>query len=42
LTGVAASGRRNRTPAPPPLTLQLSYIRDHRNLDIYRIERDRF
>lgn len=42
LSGVAASGRADRTPAPPPLTLQLSYIRDRESPDIFRIERGRF
>ncbi len=42
LSGVAAAGRTDRTPAPPPLTLQLSYIRDHANPDVFRIERGRF
>ncbi len=42
LTGTAAAGRVNRSPAPPPLTLQLSYIRDHAHPDVFRIERGRF
>jgi hypothetical protein len=42
LTGAAAAGRVNRNPAPPPLTLQLSYIRDHAHPDVFRIERGRF
>lgn len=41
LSGGQAAGRAGRT-ATPPLTLQLSYIRDHRNPDIFRIERGRF
>jgi hypothetical protein len=42
LTGTTATGRANRSPAPPPLMLQLSYIRDHAHPDIFRIERGRF
>ncbi|MFL5285290.1 MAG: hypothetical protein ACJ8AW_31005 [Rhodopila sp.] len=42
LTGTAAAGRVNRNPAPPPLTLQLSYIRDHVHPDVFQIERGRF
>ena len=42
LSGVAAAGRTDRTPAPPPLTLQLSYVRDHEKPDVFRIERGRF
>jgi hypothetical protein len=42
LAGTAAAGRANRNPAPSPLTLQLSYIRDHARPDIFRIERGRF
>ena len=42
LSGVAAVGRAERKPAPPPLSLQLSYIRNHANLDIFRIERGGF
>ena len=42
LSGVAAAGRADRPPAPPPLTLQLSYIRDHERPDVFRIERGRF
>jgi hypothetical protein len=42
LSGVAVAGRAGRTPPPPPLTLQLSYIRDHANPDVFRIERGRF
>jgi hypothetical protein len=42
LSGIPAAGRRNRNPAPPPLTMQLSYIRDVRHPDVFRIERDRF
>ena len=42
LTGTAAAGRVNRSPARPPLALQLSYIRDHAHPDIFRIERGRF
>ena len=41
LSGVAA-GRAGRSPTAPPLTLQLSYIRDHRSPDIFRIEPGRF
>ncbi len=41
LSGVAA-GRADRPPTAPPLTLQLSYIRDHRSPDIFRIEPGRF
>jgi hypothetical protein len=42
LTGTAVVGRANRNPAPPPLALQLSYIRDHAHPDIFQIERGRF
>ena len=42
LTDTAAAGRVNRSPAPPPLTLQLSYIRDNAHPDVFRIERGRF
>jgi hypothetical protein len=42
LTGVAAAGRAGRNPAPPPLALQLSYIRDHARPDVFRIEQGRF
>ena len=41
LSGVAA-GRADRPPTAPPLTLQLSYIRDHRSPDIFRIGPGRF
>ncbi len=41
LSGVAA-GRAGRSPTAPPLTLQLSYIRDHKSPDIFRIEPGRF
>ena len=41
LSGVAAAVQANRTP-PAPLTLQLSYIRDHKAPDIFRLERGRF
>lgn len=40
LSGVAAAGRAD--PASPPLTLQLSYIRDRKTPDIFRIESGRF
>ncbi len=40
LSGVAAAARAGRT--PPPLTLQLSYIRDHEHSDIFRIGPGRF
>jgi hypothetical protein len=40
LSGVAVAGRTEKE--PPPLTLQLSYIRDHVRPDIFRIERGRF
>lgn len=42
LSGVAAAGRVGRTLTTPPLTLQLSYIRDYKNSDTFRIERGRF
>jgi hypothetical protein len=42
LTGTAAAGRVNRNPAPLPLALQLSYMRDHAHPDVFRIERGRF
>ncbi len=42
LSGAAAAGRAGRTPAPPPLTLQLSYLRDHEHPDIFRILPGRF
>jgi hypothetical protein len=42
LTGTAVAGRATRNPTPPPLTLQLSYIRDHAHPDVFRIERGRF
>ncbi len=42
LSGVAAAGRADRTLAATPLTLQLSYVRDHRTPDVFRIERGRF
>jgi hypothetical protein len=42
LSGAAAAGRADRNPAPPPLTLQLSYVRDHTRPDIFRVERGRF
>ena len=40
LSGSAAAERIDRT--SPPLTLQLSYIRDHKTPDIFRIEHGRF
>jgi hypothetical protein len=42
LTGVAAAGRADRTPAPAPLTLQLAYLLNYERPDIFRIERGRF
>jgi hypothetical protein len=44
LTGAPASRRAEpgAAPVPPPLTLQLSYIRDHVRPDIFQIERGRF
>jgi hypothetical protein len=41
LSGVAA-GRAGRLPTAAPLTLQLSYILDHKSPDIFRIESGRF
>lgn len=38
----AAAAAAREAERPPPLTLQLSYIRDHANPDIFRIERGRF
>lgn len=42
LSGAGAAERVNRTPPPPPLTLQLSYIADYRHPDVFRIEGGRF
>ena len=42
LGGVAAAGRADRTSAASALTLRLSYIRDHRAPDIFRLEHGRF
>ncbi len=41
LSGIATARRADRNPAPP-LTLQLSYIRDHAHPDVFRIDRGRF
>ncbi len=42
LNGAASAGRAGRSLETPPLRLQLSYIADRRNPDIFRIEPGRF
>ncbi len=41
LSGAAAAGRANQTPAPP-LTLQLAYISNYKIPDVFHIERGHF
>lgn len=42
LTGAGAAARGEHGQAVPPLSLELSYIRDHAHPDIFRIEPGRF
>ena len=42
LTGSAATAKNDKTPRPPPLTLELSYISDPLHPDVFKIAKGQF